>query len=392
MKVTDYIDVRIKAKICQVKLQDIAENPFHDLVRYPLREDKVQQLISSYKETGFWPGGLNGREKNGEIEIPFGHHRLEALKGCLKLDDEIDMFIWPISDEDMLRMLTAENLINSGSDLIVVENTIEDNVNWLKKQSYVHKIDKRGKHRNVKCFKNRPLPKEEEAVYSIISWQVSQYMGPSNLSEKKVYQVINRLKGYGALTYLLREDDEGHIIEKLTPLNPEAIHLMPSLHAANRFAVAVKKIKGVTFEQQMAAARQIIEIYNFSEWGIERVIYEEKLGPKIKKDKKQFEIANFFYNCSKRAEKLVANIEQIMERKNHPVFVEYLNGRCPEARTFTLNIRRLLNVLREYFGGEELIKIINKLIQEKGVVDTTDLLEQSTVRGGGEQYDRTKIP
>lgn len=396
MKVTDYIDVRIKAKIRQVKLQDIVDNPFHDLVRYPLKEEKVQILVNSYKKTGFWPGGLPGRERNGKIEIPFGHHRLEALKGCLKPEDEIDMFIYEISDDDMLRMLADENLENWGfSDVTVVDNIIEDVMNFLAfgEETYIHKFPLRAVGgKELKAF-NLPLPKfkPKEYEYTPIAWQVSEWM-KKDWPEKKIYYTINRLKGYGRLDYLLKEDNEGHIIEKPTPLNPEAIHSMPSLYAADKFARAVKKIKGVTFKQQIVAARHIIEIHNFSEWGIERAIYEEKLGPKIKKDKKQFEIANFFYNCSKRAEKLVADIEQIMERKNHPVFVEYLNGLCPEARTFALNIRRLLNVLREYFGKEELIDIINKLAQEKGVVDTTDLLEQSTVRRGGEQYDRTKIP
>jgi ParB-like nuclease domain len=92
----------------KVRVSDLKPNPFRHLDRLPLREDKIAALMRSIKDTSFWDNLLGRKNKDGDIEIAYGHHRIEALRR-LKID-EIDMNVRKLSNEDMAKIMAHENM------------------------------------------------------------------------------------------------------------------------------------------------------------------------------------------------------------------------------------------------------------------------------------------
>lgn len=90
----------------KVKVKDLKPNPFRHLDSYPIDMDKVAQLSKSIKKTGFWDNIL-ARKKDGEIQIAYGHHRLEALKKSG--ETEVDIPVKVLDDDTMIRIMADEN-------------------------------------------------------------------------------------------------------------------------------------------------------------------------------------------------------------------------------------------------------------------------------------------
>ena len=63
-------------------------------------------LTSSIEKTGFWDN-LVGRKMNGEIQIAYGHHRIEALRLATGYgyDYEFDLTIREIKDGAMIQIM-----------------------------------------------------------------------------------------------------------------------------------------------------------------------------------------------------------------------------------------------------------------------------------------------
>jgi ParB/Sulfiredoxin domain len=93
-----------------IRLADILPNPYRQIVRYAIDEEKIAALLQSYENSGFWDGSIQGRpspKKSGKIEIAFGHHRIEAAKR--KRLDAVGLVLADRSNADMLRMMADEN-------------------------------------------------------------------------------------------------------------------------------------------------------------------------------------------------------------------------------------------------------------------------------------------
>lgn len=107
----------------RIKIKHIKPNPFRNIERYPIREEKVAALIQSFKETGIWPVIL-ARQVGSAVEIPFGHHRKTAWDRMMKPSDEIEVNIMELSDTDMLKMMAHENMEEWGTSAIVEIETV----------------------------------------------------------------------------------------------------------------------------------------------------------------------------------------------------------------------------------------------------------------------------
>src|SRR5512143_3301058 len=94
--------------LVNVKIREVRKNPFRNFEDYPLIPRKVAALKSSIQETGFWNNVL-GREKDGTVEIAYGHHRLEAARQVLGDDAEITITLRPMTDIEMFRIMGLEN-------------------------------------------------------------------------------------------------------------------------------------------------------------------------------------------------------------------------------------------------------------------------------------------
>jgi hypothetical protein len=92
----------------RVRVKDLKPNPFRNIDRYPIDREKVEALKTSIGETDFWDNLLARKNAKGQVEIAYGHHRLEALKG-LGIE-EVDIPVRGLSDAQMLKMMAEENL------------------------------------------------------------------------------------------------------------------------------------------------------------------------------------------------------------------------------------------------------------------------------------------
>lgn len=115
----------MKVSIQHVQLSDIVANRYRQIDRYRISEDKIEALIQSYENSGFWDGSLQARPhptKSGKVEIAFGHHRIEAAKRA-KLQ-EVGLVVAKRSDADMLRMMADENREEFKGDHLVAIETV----------------------------------------------------------------------------------------------------------------------------------------------------------------------------------------------------------------------------------------------------------------------------
>jgi len=95
-------------KTMKIKLKNIKKNPYRDLNKFPIDQEKVKKLEKSIEDTDFWDN-LLARNINDNIELAYGHHRLEALKNIHGNDFEIDLTVKNINDETMFKIMVNEN-------------------------------------------------------------------------------------------------------------------------------------------------------------------------------------------------------------------------------------------------------------------------------------------
>jgi hypothetical protein len=104
-----------------IKVSTIENNPHRDMARLPLDNDKVERLMISIKDTEFWDNVVvrphpNG---NGNYQLAYGHHRLEALRR-LKVHS-VNIPVKDLDDDTMLRMMARENYEWGQSPNLVLE-------------------------------------------------------------------------------------------------------------------------------------------------------------------------------------------------------------------------------------------------------------------------------
>jgi hypothetical protein len=90
-----------------LKLKDVKPNPNRDLVRNPLDEAKVDELVSSIKDTGFWDNVVVRKNKDGDYECAYGHTRIAAAKKAGLT--EADFIVKDFDDELMIKVMGREN-------------------------------------------------------------------------------------------------------------------------------------------------------------------------------------------------------------------------------------------------------------------------------------------
>jgi hypothetical protein len=99
-------------KMQNVPLDQIVWNPWRDEDLFPINDDHVAGLRASIKEHGFF-ASVKGRRRNGKVELGCGHARFEAARKARL--DSIPIFVDDIDDDEMLRLMTDENALQSGS-------------------------------------------------------------------------------------------------------------------------------------------------------------------------------------------------------------------------------------------------------------------------------------
>lgn len=123
-----------------VKLDRINPNPFRDgsggnpaatwatvEEAYGFDKGKLDELASSIQKNGVWPGTVVRQRKDGEYELAFGHHRVQAAK-MLGLKT-FPVVLEALSDDQMLNYMASENSEEYGHDFLLgVMNAVEATV------------------------------------------------------------------------------------------------------------------------------------------------------------------------------------------------------------------------------------------------------------------------
>lgn len=102
------------SELREVLLSRVHPNPFRDIDNYPFWRDKLDRLKESMKSTFAWPNIIVRQRKDGDYELAFGHHRVQAMRE-LELK-KISVIIEPLSDDQMLKMMADENAEEFGTN------------------------------------------------------------------------------------------------------------------------------------------------------------------------------------------------------------------------------------------------------------------------------------
>lgn len=110
----------------KIKVKDIQFNPFRNTDLVPIDPVTIEKLKSSIDDLGLW-AGMTARPHptiKGKYQIPFGHHRLVAIKE-LNIQ-EIDIAIIEISDFNMVLMMVQENMTQRGVSVEMINGTVRE--------------------------------------------------------------------------------------------------------------------------------------------------------------------------------------------------------------------------------------------------------------------------
>jgi len=114
-----------------VPIEKLHANPFRRIEQYPIQEGKVEALVESIEQTGFWNNLVCREAEDHGYEIAYGHHRLEALfRFADKVDERItvNVEVKHLSDKEMLKIMARENMEEWGSDAWIDLETVRSTV------------------------------------------------------------------------------------------------------------------------------------------------------------------------------------------------------------------------------------------------------------------------
>lgn len=115
----------MRVSIQRVPIRALEPNPYRHIEKYQIVEEKIERLIASYGESGFWDGSIQARPhptKASRFQLAFGHHRKEAAKRAgMK---EMGVVVAKRDNATMLRMMAAENAEEFKHSPLVTQETI----------------------------------------------------------------------------------------------------------------------------------------------------------------------------------------------------------------------------------------------------------------------------
>jgi ParB/RepB/Spo0J family partition protein len=255
-----------RRRIVKVKVKDLKPNPFRHLESYPIDQAKVAQLSKSIKKTGFWDN-IIARKKDGEIQIAYGHHRLEALKKAG--ETEVDIPVKDLDDETMIRIMADENDDVYAMTPAVLNETVRTVRDYLvakgKKSVVAHEIRK------------------------FLEWEAT-------------YKIDQALAA-------LSDIEDGEVDKK-------AYESLPTVEQASEFRRAIKQAKGkITPENQRGLAKKLIKDGVGS-----RDIKKEVMHETYRREKGKPSLMEFLYkDLRPKMGSLYLRLQEVDKNKKHIV-------------------------------------------------------------------------
>ena len=128
----------------RIPIDKIKPNPFRDFHLYPIDEVQVDRLARSINEIGFFTGVTARKDANGGYELGAGHTRTQAAKnlGLTHVEAVVDNY----SDEDMVKIMTDENLLQRGHNTPAILDSVAANARIVARHILLGDI---GEHVNL---------------------------------------------------------------------------------------------------------------------------------------------------------------------------------------------------------------------------------------------------
>lgn len=113
-----------------VGMELIHANPYRMIEVYPWIEAKLDSLVRSIKDVGFWEGVIARPNPDGKgYQIAFGHHRIEAAKRAGM--NKAPIIVRDLTDEQMIQFMGRENGEDYKADFIIMLNAWEGAIKFL---------------------------------------------------------------------------------------------------------------------------------------------------------------------------------------------------------------------------------------------------------------------
>lgn len=187
-----------------VPIEKLHANPFRRIEQYPIQEEKVEALVESIEQTGFWNNLVCREAEDHGYQIAYGHHRLEALfRFADKVDEQItvNVEVKGLSDKEMLKIMARENMEEWGSDAWIDLETVRSTVEAYA-DGRIQLEDPRKPGVNKSSLRWAPsfvqgepgrsggqAPYTARTVASFLGW-----MKPSGRAQEKVKQTLSALE------------------------------------------------------------------------------------------------------------------------------------------------------------------------------------------------------
>ena len=316
----------------KVRIKNLHPNPFRDIENYPIDTTKVGQLIASIKQTGYW-GNILARVCDGEIQIAYGHHRLEALRKLYGGDSDVKVAIniKPISDADMVRIMANENVEKWGASVVVIHETVRVTRDFLMGHpEMVEEIECRSE------ISEREPSGARVPKYEVSAKIISTFLGSKLWYEQKVSEALKQLG--------LIEDGA---------IDKDALETMPSAYAAKTFVKEVIEAE-LPVEEQKIAAKQIAESENFGKESIKAAIAGEPCPQrkrKLKEDAGLKEFVGFIKECTSLMNDLSLKFMELSTLKGNEAFDFTQYEGTSEANTFENGLNILINNIKTLKGA-----------------------------------------
>lgn len=305
----------------KIQIKDLEPNPFRDIKNYPIDEEKVKCLTNSINQTGFWDNIL-ARQKDGKIQIAYGHHRLIVLQKEFKPTDVIDIPIRDLDDPTMIQVMANENHESWG----MLPKVIDETIRVAKKYLEEHPEE-------VERLLERT--KASTGAFSEVGADIIHRFLGKNWSESRISYSLERMD-----LHKTKETHEKHVDKKATDI-------LPTERSARNLIRAIKQIKNVTPEQQRRAAERMVKESNLGESSAVKAILEEKYRDKPEQKKEKI-FEEFIGECREDTDKLNKKARTLLEYEKE--FNSEYYQKTFERLDFMASIFKLIESFGLLFG------------------------------------------
>lgn len=221
----------------KVAVKQLRPNPFRNLSRCPVNDEKIEALKTSMRETTFWDNILARPTANDAYEIAYGHHRLQALQE-LRVE-MVDIPIRELDDATMIRIMANENMQDWDAIPAVINETVgtaksflDDKLRistWATLEGALRSLftDSRGYENAKKHGVGRAI--------------LRRFLG-ANWTDEMIQEALNTLD-----------------MEQKGLLNRVAVELLPTISHGREFKAAVRQLN-LPVNKQIPLARHLVEI------------------------------------------------------------------------------------------------------------------------------------